>query len=66
MRNPFKKKPAPVDVIVLGDHPCPACDFADYLKVAPINGGDVVECVNCKTQWFLDRLLKNVYTSGKG
>jgi len=66
MWNPFRKKPAPVDIVVLLDHPCPKCELADYRKISPILGADVVECVNCGTQWFLARLLKNGYTSGKG
>jgi hypothetical protein len=66
MKNPFRKKPAPVDTLVLHDTPCPSCDLADFVKIAPIQGLEVVECVNCKTQWFFERLLKNGYTSGKG
>jgi hypothetical protein len=66
MRNPFRKKPAPVEVIVLVDNPCPTCGLADYLNVKQIDGRDVLGCVNCKTEWFADVLLKNGYTSGKG
>ncbi len=66
MWNRFRKKPAPKDIIVLLENPCPSCGLADYVKIAPLNGRDVLECVSCKTQWFLEGLLKNGYTSGKG
>jgi len=66
MRNPFRKKPPKRDIVALLDNGCPSCDLTDYVKIAPLAGREAVECVNCKTQWFLDRLLKNGYTSGKG
>ena len=66
MRNPFRKKPPKLDIIVMHDHPCPSCGLADYRKVPRHPAGDIVECVNCKTQWLLLRLVKNGYTSGKG
>ncbi len=61
----FRKRPQP-EIIVLLDNPCPSCGLADYVKIAPLQGGDVLECVNCKTQWFAARLLSGGYTSSKG
>jgi hypothetical protein len=66
MKNPFRQKPAKPETLVLHDTPCLACDLADFVKIAPIQGAEVVECVNCKMQYFLDVLLKKGYTSGKG
>ncbi len=66
MRNPFRRKPPKDDVVVLYDLPCPKCSLADYRNMHEHKAGEVVECVNCHTQWLLARLLSGGYTSGKG
>ncbi len=66
MRNPFRKKPPPADIVVLEEWPCPTCRSIEYHLMPPIHGREVVECVGCHTQWFRDVLFKNGYTSGKG
>lgn len=58
----FRKKPAPADVMVLHDSPCPSCDMADFVVVGAIEGKRVVRCVNCKSEWFFYRLRQKEYS----